>query len=47
MQNELNLPEAEASVRMLVEKRPDETNVVPPHMLAEHLVKIGKYAEAE
>lgn len=46
MEDALNLPEAEQTVRMLVEKRPDKDNVVPPHMLAEHLVKIGKYAEA-
>ncbi|KAJ5518662.1 hypothetical protein N7453_001084 [Penicillium expansum] len=32
---------------MLVEKRPDTSNVVPPHMLADHLVKVGKYKEAE
>lgn len=32
---------------MLVEKRPDPNNVVPPHMLAEYLVKHGKYVEAE
>ncbi|KAF3385466.1 hypothetical protein F1880_002700 [Penicillium rolfsii] len=47
LENELGLPEAEQTVRMLVEKRPDKSNVVPPHMLAEHLVKIGKYKEAE
>ena len=47
MENELNLPSAEATVRMLVVRRPDPDNVVPPHMLAEPLVKIGKYKEAE
>ncbi|KAJ6128299.1 hypothetical protein N7471_009516 [Penicillium samsonianum] len=47
LENELGLPQAEETVRMLVEKRPDESNVVPPHMLAEHLVKVGKYKEAE
>ncbi|GLA56209.1 hypothetical protein AnigIFM63604_005669 [Aspergillus niger] len=47
LQDKLDLPEAEQTVRMLVEKRPDESNVVPPHMLADHLVKIGKYQEAE
>lgn len=47
MENELKLPSAEATVRMLVARRPDPDNVVPPHMLAEHLVKIGKYEEAE
>ncbi|OJJ67565.1 hypothetical protein ASPBRDRAFT_134965 [Aspergillus brasiliensis CBS 101740] len=47
LQDELNLPEAEQTVRMLVEKTPYKTNVVPSHMLAEHLVKVGKYEEAE
>lgn len=47
IQDELDLPEAEQTVRMLVEKRPDKSNVVPPHMLADYLVKIGKYKEAE
>ncbi|OOF91820.1 hypothetical protein ASPCADRAFT_154060 [Aspergillus carbonarius ITEM 5010] len=47
IQNKLNLPEAEQTVRMLVEKRPDQDNVVPSHMLAEYLVKVGKYEEAE
>ncbi|KAJ5534390.1 hypothetical protein N7527_000644 [Penicillium freii] len=32
---------------MLVEKRPDKSNIVPLHMLAEHLVKVGKHKEAE
>ena len=50
MQNVIDLPEAEQTVRMLVATRPAqnfESNVVPPHMLADHLVKIGKYEEAE
>ncbi|PWY81592.1 hypothetical protein BO94DRAFT_536859 [Aspergillus sclerotioniger CBS 115572] len=47
IQNNLNLPEAEQTVRMLVEKRPDPNNVDPSHMLAEYLVKVGKYEEAE
>ena len=47
MEDQMNLPKAEQTVRMLVETRPDKSNVVPPHMLAEHLVKIGKYKEAE
>lgn len=48
VENELDLPEAEQTVRTLVEKRPDESNVVPPHMLSEYLVKHGKkYEEAE
>ncbi|KAJ5958808.1 uncharacterized protein N7479_005958 [Penicillium vulpinum] len=46
-ENELDLPQAEETVRMLVKKRPDESNVVPPHMLADYLVKVGKYKEAE
>ncbi|KAJ5863722.1 uncharacterized protein N7529_005638 [Penicillium soppii] len=32
---------------MLVEKRPDKSDIVPLHMLADHLVKVGKYKEAE
>ncbi|KAH8703329.1 hypothetical protein BGW36DRAFT_369179 [Talaromyces proteolyticus] len=48
VQNELDLPEAEKTVRMLVDKRLDKTNdIVPPHMLSDHLVKIGKHKEAE
>ncbi|KAI7973857.1 hypothetical protein EIK77_001056 [Talaromyces pinophilus] len=47
VENELDLPEAEQTVRTLVERRPDESNVVPPHMLSEYLVKHGKYEEAE
>ncbi|PYI04021.1 hypothetical protein BO78DRAFT_399378 [Aspergillus sclerotiicarbonarius CBS 121057] len=47
MQNTLSLPEAEQTIRMLVAKRPDETNIVPSHMLAEYLLKAGKYSEAE
>ncbi|KAJ5406385.1 hypothetical protein N7465_007669 [Penicillium sp. CMV-2018d] len=47
LENELDLPQAEETVRMLVEKRPDKSNIVPLHMLAEHLVKVGKYKEAE
>ena len=46
IENQLDLPEAEQTVRMLVE-RTDKSNVVPPHMLAEHLVRVGKYKEAE
>ncbi|CAI7632024.1 unnamed protein product [Penicillium discolor] len=42
-----SLYEAEDTIRMLVEKRPDTSNVIPPHMLADHLVKVGKYSEAE
>ncbi|KAH8895332.1 hypothetical protein GQ53DRAFT_779458 [Thozetella sp. PMI_491] len=38
---------AEQTVRMLVERRPDKNNVVPPHMLAEDLLKTGRYKEAE
>lgn len=44
---ELDLPESELTVRTLVERRPDESNVVPPHMLSEYLVKHAKYEEAE
>ncbi|GKZ88983.1 hypothetical protein AnigIFM59636_010120 [Aspergillus niger] len=47
LQDELNLPEAEQTVRMLVDKTPYKSNPVPSHMLAEHLVKVGKYEEAE
>ncbi|RAO65181.1 uncharacterized protein BHQ10_001193 [Talaromyces amestolkiae] len=47
IENELDLPEAEQTVRTLVERRPETSNVVPPHMLSEYLVKHGKYEEAE
>ena len=47
LQDELNLPEAEQTARMLVDKIPYKSNPVPSHMLAEHLVKVGKYEEAE
>ncbi|KAJ5950215.1 uncharacterized protein N7479_008628 [Penicillium vulpinum] len=47
LENELDLPQAEETVRMLVEKRLDDSNVIPIHLLAEHLVKIWKYKEAE
>ncbi|RAK99975.1 uncharacterized protein BO80DRAFT_426051 [Aspergillus ibericus CBS 121593] len=47
IQNDLDLPEAEQTVRMLVEKRPDPENIVPVHMLAGYLLKVGKYEEAE
>jgi hypothetical protein len=46
MQDMLDLPEAEDTVRMLV-ARAEKGNSVPRHMLADYLVKIGKYAEAE
>jgi hypothetical protein len=46
-ENQLDLPQAEETVRMLARTRPDESNVIPPHMLAEYLVKVGKYKEAE
>lgn len=46
-EDQLDLPQAEETVRMLVRTRPSESNVVPPHMLANHLVKVGKYKEAE
>ncbi|PYH70863.1 uncharacterized protein BO88DRAFT_452379 [Aspergillus vadensis CBS 113365] len=47
LQDELNLPEAEQTVRMLVDKTPYKLNPVPAHMLAEHLVNVGEYEEAE
>jgi hypothetical protein len=53
MQYELGRPEAEDTGRMMVEKAPGNPNevtiknVVPIHMLASTLVKVGKYAEAE
>lgn len=47
LEDELDLPQAEDTIRMLVEKRPDTSNVIPPHMLADHLVKVRKYSEAE
>ncbi|CAI7610693.1 unnamed protein product [Penicillium crustosum] len=47
LEDELDLPQAEDTIRMLLEKRPDSSNVIPPHMLADHLVKVGKYREAE
>lgn len=50
MQDRIELPDAEGTVRMLVATRPEENlenNVVPPHMLADCLVKVGKYEEAE
>ncbi|PYH87438.1 hypothetical protein BO71DRAFT_184755, partial [Aspergillus ellipticus CBS 707.79] len=49
-QHELRLPEAEATVRMLIARpRPGATewNVVPTHMLAEFLVEAGRFEEAE
>jgi hypothetical protein len=47
-QNELNLPEAEETVRMLVARNRDKSSEVRPrHMLAEYLVKNGGYKEAE
>ena len=46
IQQELDLPEAEDTLRMLVDKAED-SNVVPRHMLADYLVKVGKYVEAE
>jgi hypothetical protein len=47
VEDQLDLPQAEQTVRTLVEGRPDESNVVPPHLLSEYLVKHGKYEEAE
>lgn len=47
MEDKLDLPEAEQTVRMLVARMPDQSGVGPPHMLADHLVRIGKYEEAE
>ncbi len=42
------LEAAEATARMLVARQPgDSTDVRPRHILAETLVKVGKYAEAE
>lgn len=49
MRDRIDLPGAEETVRMLVATRPQEgieDNVVPLHMLAEHLVKTGRYEEA-
>ena len=47
-QGVLDLPEAEETARMLVARQPNtSTDVRPRHILAEHLVKIGKFAEAE
>jgi len=50
LQEGAGLPDAESTVRMLVATRPVEgleDNVVPPHMLAELLVKREQYEEAE
>lgn len=42
------LEAAEVTARMLVARQPEgSTDVRPRHILAEHLVKVGKYAEAE
>jgi len=46
MEEILELPEVEQTVRMLVE-RVGKSNVVPAHMLAEHLLRLGKNKEAE
>ncbi|AEO68692.1 029921dd-7c18-4b66-8ae2-d8d648ec5796 [Thermothielavioides terrestris] len=47
-QDKLGLPEAEQTIRMLVARRPEGSDDVRPlHILAEHLVKLGKYREAE
>lgn len=47
MQSELGLPAADQTIRMIVDKEPDKSNMLPLHMLADHLIKIRKYAEAE
>jgi hypothetical protein len=48
LQDKLGLPEAEQTVRMLVARRPDDdSDVRPPHLLADYLVRAGKYVEAE
>jgi len=47
MQSELGLPESYDTIRLMVDKRPDKSNMLPLHILADHLVKIGKYEEAE
>ncbi|OIW28122.1 hypothetical protein CONLIGDRAFT_579742 [Coniochaeta ligniaria NRRL 30616] len=47
-QSELDLLEAEETIRMLVARNPDpKSEVRPSHILAEYLVKVGKYKEAE
>jgi hypothetical protein len=46
-ENQLDLPQAEDTIRMIVRKRQDQSNLSVCHMLADHLVKVGKYAEAE
>lgn len=47
MEDKLDLQEAEQTIRMLVARTQDQSDVRPPHMLADHLIKIGKYKEAE
>jgi hypothetical protein len=47
MQQLLEDPEAERTIRMITEKRLDKNNLAVVHTLADYLVKVGKYAEAE
>ncbi len=47
MEQRLDLPEAEQTVRMLAARKPDPNNIVPQHMLADYLVNHGKHKEAE
>ncbi|KAM0425812.1 hypothetical protein ACHAPT_009063 [Fusarium lateritium] len=44
---ELKLPEAEQTIQMLVDRRPDKSNKGPLHMLADHFFGNGEYAKAE
>jgi hypothetical protein len=46
-ENQLDLPQAEDTIRMIVRKRQDQSNLSVCHILAGHLIKVGKYAEAE
>ncbi|KAK0712667.1 hypothetical protein B0T26DRAFT_714911 [Lasiosphaeria miniovina] len=48
IQSELGrLDAAETTIRAMAAARRDKTNLSPLHMLADHLVKIRKFAEAE
>ena len=47
MQDQLELPEAEPTLRMMVDKRKDKSNLSHLHTLASLLLKQGKYVEAE
>ncbi|KAK3315941.1 hypothetical protein B0H66DRAFT_560003 [Apodospora peruviana] len=48
MQSELGqIDEAGKTIHLIVDNRSDRSNLAPMHMLADHLFREGKYAEAE